>query len=36
MFTCPHVSCLMVKELVDGALDHISGIVDYSYYDALR
>lgn len=32
----PHVSCLMVKELVDGALDHISGIVDYSYYDALR
>lgn len=32
----PHVSCLMVKELVDGALDHISGIVDYSFYDALR
>ncbi|MDO4331680.1 MAG: N-acetyltransferase [Eubacteriales bacterium] len=32
----PDVSCLMVKELVEGALDHISGIVDYSFYDALR
>lgn len=32
----PDVSCLMVKELVDGALDHMSGIVDYSFYDALR
>lgn len=32
----PHVSCLMIKELVTGALDHISGIVDYSFYDALR
>ena len=32
----PHVSCLMVKELVDGALDHVSGVVDYSFYDVLR
>lgn len=32
----PHVSCLMVKELVEGALDHISGIVDYAFYDALQ
>lgn len=31
----PHVSCLMVKELVDGALDHISGTVEFSIYDAL-
>ena len=32
----PHVSCLMVKELVDGALDNIHGVVDYSFYDVLR
>ena len=32
----PHVSCLMVRELVDGALDHISGEVDYSFYNTLR
>ena len=31
----PHVSCLMVKELVPGALDHIHGAVDYGFYDAL-
>lgn len=31
----PHVECLMIKELVDGALNHIHGIVDYSFYDAL-
>ena len=31
----PHVSCLMIKELVEGALDHISGVVDYGFYDAL-
>lgn len=31
----PHIDCLMVKELVDGALQHINGIVDYSFYDAL-
>lgn len=30
------MSCLMVKELVKGALDTISGIVDYSFYDALQ
>lgn len=32
----PHVSCLMIKELVEGAFDHISGVVDYGFYDALR
>lgn len=32
----PHISCLMVKELVDGALEQVRGVVDYSFYDALR
>lgn len=32
----PHVSCLMIKELVPGALKHIRGQVDYSFYDVLR
>jgi Predicted acetyltransferase len=32
----PHVSCLMIKELVKGALDHIHGEVDYSFYSVLR
>lgn len=32
----PHVSCLMVRELVPGALEHIHGTVDYSFYDTLR
>ena len=32
----PHVSCLMVKELREGALRHIHGTVDYSFYDTLR
>ena len=32
----PHVSCLMVKELVNGALDHIHGEVDYSFYSTLH
>ena len=32
----PHVSCLMIRELADGALDHIHGEVDYSFYDTLR
>ncbi len=31
----PHVNCLMVKELSPGALSHISGTVDYSFYDTL-
>ncbi len=31
----PHVSCLMVKELVEGALEYIKGTVDYSFYDVL-
>lgn len=32
----PHPDCLMVKELEPGALDHMHGYVDYSFYDALR
>lgn len=32
----PHPDCLMVKELEEGALDRIHGLVDYSFYDALR
>lgn len=32
----PAVECLMVKELVPGALDHIRGEVDYSMYESLR
>lgn len=31
----PHPDCLMVKELEPGALDTVSGLVDYSYYEAL-
>ena len=32
----PHPDCMMVKELVPGALDKMSGQVEYSFYDALR
>ena len=32
----PAVECLMVKELVNGALKNIKGIVDYSDYECLR
>ncbi|MDE6924083.1 MAG: N-acetyltransferase [Acetatifactor sp.] len=32
----PSVDCLMIKELAAGALDHIKGVVDYSFYDVLR
>ena len=32
----PHVSCLMIKELADGALDHMHGEVDYSFYNTLH
>lgn len=31
----PSEDCLMVKELVPGALEHISGVVDYSFYQTL-
>lgn len=31
----PAPECLMVKELVDGALNNIKGIVDYSFYQNL-
>ena len=32
----PHVTCLMVRELVEGALAGIHGTVDYSLYETLR
>ncbi len=32
----PHPDCLMIKELEEGALDHMSGFVDYSFYEALH
>lgn len=32
----PHVSCLMIRELAEGALEQIHGTVDYSFYDTLR
>ena len=31
----PAIECLMVKELVPGALEHIRGTVDYSMYETL-
>ena len=31
----PAIECLMVKELVSGALEHIRGTVDYSMYETL-
>ena len=31
----PHPDCLMVKELEDGALENMRGLVDYSFYEAL-
>ena len=31
----PRVEYLMIKELEAGALDHMEGVVDYSFYDAL-
>ena len=31
----PHPDCLMVKELVPGALAHLHGQVDYSFYNTL-
>jgi len=31
----PHPDCLMIKELEQGALDRMSGFVDYSFYEAL-
>lgn len=32
----PSPDCLMVKELEEGALDAIKGIVDYSFYESLQ
>lgn len=31
----PHPDCLMVKELEQGALEKMSGLVDYSFYETL-
>lgn len=31
----PHPDCMMIKELEKGALDRMSGLVDYSFYEAL-
>ena len=31
----PHRDCLMIKELARGALERISGVVDYSFYETL-
>ena len=32
----PHPDCLMIKELEEAALEHISGLVDYSFYETLH
>lgn len=32
----PHPDCLMVKELEAGALENMSGYVDYSFYETLH
>ena len=32
----PRPECLMVKELEEGALDSMSGLVDYSFYEVLH
>ena len=32
----PHPDCLMIRELVPGALEHIHGYVDYSFYTCKR
>ena len=32
----PRPDCLMIKELERGALDKMSGLVDYSFYEALQ
>lgn len=32
----PAPECLMVKELVEGALEKISGVLEYTEYKALR
>lgn len=34
--TLPHPDCLMVRELEKGALDKMSGLVDYSIYESLH
>lgn len=31
----PHPDCLMLKELYEGSAEHMSGYVDYSFYECL-
>ncbi len=31
----PYIDCLMIKELVPGALGHMQGMVEYDFYDSL-
>ena len=31
----PHIDCLMVRELVPGALEYIHGILNYGFYESL-
>ena len=32
----PHVDCMMIQELVPGALDGVHGFIDYGFYETLR
>ena len=32
----PAPECLMVKELVDGALEHVKGSLEYTFYECLK
>ena len=32
----PAPECMMLKELVEGALENLSGYVEYSFYECLR
>lgn len=31
----PHVDCMMIQELVPGALDNVHGYIDYGFYETL-
>lgn len=32
----PHPDCLMLKELEEGAAEHMKGLIDYSFYETLQ
>ena len=32
----PELEFIMVKELEEGALEHVSGLLDYSFYECLK